>query len=178
MVKLRQDGNGKYIARKRLPDDVREEYGRRYKAHHEAKFSAPASDGPHVAKQKFREWDAEVTARIEAIRAERKGEGISLTRQQSRALAGEWYHWFIARHPTTDLEQWDAVRDEVHGALREAVCLRGASGEIWGAQRGLDHTGRSQRLDTQVNYQRAIRAHREENLSQRVQNSVWMGIRT
>jgi integrase len=121
MVKLRQDSTGKYLARKRLPDDVREEYGRRYKAHHEAKFSAPASDGPHVAKQRFREWDAEVTARIEAIRAERKGEGISLTRQQARALAGEWYHWFIARHPTTDLEQWDAVRERVHEALREAV---------------------------------------------------------
>jgi hypothetical protein len=121
MVKLRQDSTGKYIARKRLPDDVREEYGRRHKAHHEAKFSAPASDGPHVAKQKFREWDAEVTARIEAIRAERKGEGISLTRQQARALAGEWYHWFIARHPTTDLEQWDAVRERAHEALREAV---------------------------------------------------------
>ena len=118
---MRQDRTGKYIARKRLPDDVREEYGRRYKAHHEAKFSAPASDGPHIAKQKFREWDAEITARIEAIRAERKGEGISLTRQQARALAGEWYHWFIARHPTTDLEKWDAIREQVHDALREAV---------------------------------------------------------
>jgi hypothetical protein len=121
MVKLRQDSTGKYIARKRLPDDVREEYGRRHKAHHEAKFSAPASDGPHIAKQKFREWDAEVTARIEAIRAERRGEGISLTRQQARALAGEWYHWFIARHPTTDLEKWDAIREQVHDALRQAV---------------------------------------------------------
>jgi hypothetical protein len=55
------------------------------------------------------------------IRAERKGEGISLTRQQARALAGEWYNWFIARYPTTDLEQWDAVRERVHEALREAV---------------------------------------------------------
>ena len=82
---------------------------------------APASDGPHIAKQKFREWDAEVTARIEAIRAERKGEGITLTRQQARALAGEWYHWFIARHPTTHLEKWDAIREQVHDALREAV---------------------------------------------------------
>jgi hypothetical protein len=125
MVKLRQDNTGKYIARKRLPNDVREEYGRRHKAHHEAKFSAPASDGPHIAKQKFREWDAAVTARIEAIRAERKGEGISLTRQQARALAGEWYHWFIARHPTTDLEQWDAVRERVHEALRDRLSLLG-----------------------------------------------------
>jgi hypothetical protein len=65
MVKLRQDNTAKYVARKRLPDDVREEYGRRHKAHYEAKFSAPASDGPHIAKQKFREWDAEVTARID-----------------------------------------------------------------------------------------------------------------
>jgi hypothetical protein len=83
MVKLRQDSTGKYLARKRLPDDVREEYGRRYNARHEAKFSAPASDGPHVAKQKFREWDAEVSARIEAIRAERKGEGTR-SRDSSR----------------------------------------------------------------------------------------------
>ena len=119
MVKLRQDRDGKYVARKRLPNDVREEYGRRYKAHHEAKFSAPASDGPHVAKQKFREWDAEVTARIEAIRAERK----------------EWYHWFIARHPTTDLEKWDAVRDQVHDTLRDTVghaeWERSDPDEIW-----------------------------------------------
>jgi hypothetical protein len=32
MVKLRQDSTGKYIARKRLPDDVREEHGRRHNA--------------------------------------------------------------------------------------------------------------------------------------------------
>jgi integrase len=121
MVKLRQDSNGNYIARKRLPDDVRDEYGQRHGARYEAKFSAPATLGAHVAKQKFREWDAEVTARIDAIRAERKGEGITLTRQQARALAGEWYQWFIARYPMSDLEKWDAIRDQVHETLREAV---------------------------------------------------------
>jgi hypothetical protein len=42
MVSLRQDSNGNFIARKRLPEDVREEYGRRYGARHEAKFSASA----------------------------------------------------------------------------------------------------------------------------------------
>jgi two-component system, cell cycle response regulator DivK len=121
MVRLRQDRNGNYIARKRLPDDVREEYGRLHKARFEAKFFAHASVGASAAKQKFREWDAEVTARIDAIRAERKGEGVTLTRQQARALAGEWYHWFITRHPTGDLANWDAIRDQVHSALREAV---------------------------------------------------------
>jgi hypothetical protein len=100
---------------------VREEYGRRFKARYEAKFFARASVGAQAAKQKFREWDAEVTARIDAIRSGRSGEGITLTRQQARALAGEWYHWFIARHPTTDLEKWDAIREQVHDALREAV---------------------------------------------------------
>jgi integrase len=121
MVKLRQDSNGNYIARKRLPDDVRDEYGRRHKARYEAKFFARAGVGPNAAKQKFREWDAEVTARIDAIRAELRGEGVTLTRQQARALAGEWYQWFVARHPTSDLEKWDAIRDQVHEALREAI---------------------------------------------------------
>jgi len=68
MVRLRQDRNGNYIARKRLPDDVWDEYGRLHKARFEAKFFAHASVGPNAAKQKFREWDAEVTARIDAIR--------------------------------------------------------------------------------------------------------------
>ena len=62
MVKLRQNSNGNFVARKRLPDDVREEYGRRYGPRFEAKFSAPAKVGPQAAKQMFREWDAEVTA--------------------------------------------------------------------------------------------------------------------
>jgi hypothetical protein len=68
MVNLRQDRHGNYIARKRIPDDVREEYGRRFNARYEAKFFARASVGAHVAKQKFREWDAEVAARFSAIR--------------------------------------------------------------------------------------------------------------
>jgi len=39
MTTLRQDDKGNYIARMRLPDDVRDEYGRRYGARHEAKFT-------------------------------------------------------------------------------------------------------------------------------------------
>ncbi len=121
MVTLSQDSRGNYKARKRLPDDVREEYARRYGPKLEAKFFVAASAGAHTAKQQFREWDAEVVARIAAIRAERKGEGIALTRQQARALAGEWYLWFTARYPTGDLRKWEALRDQVHEALREAV---------------------------------------------------------
>jgi hypothetical protein len=99
MVQSRQDSKGNYSARKRLPDDVREEYALRHGPRFEAKFSAPASTGAHAARQKFREWDTEVGGRIDAIRAEQKGEGIALTVRQARALAGGWYEWFVAQRP-------------------------------------------------------------------------------
>ena len=121
MVTLRQDSNGNYGARKRLPDDVREEYGRLYGPRLEAKFFASAATKPHVAKQLFNDWLAEAEGRIAAIRAERTGEGIALTPRQARALAGEWFEWFIARHPISDQQKWKDVRDQVHEALREAV---------------------------------------------------------
>ena len=55
----------------------------------------------------FRDWETEVEARIEAIRAERTGQGVSLTARQARALAGEWYEWFVARHPVSERQKWE-----------------------------------------------------------------------
>jgi hypothetical protein len=98
MVKLQHDSNGNYRARKRLPDNVREEYGRLYGARHEAKFFAPKSIKSHEAKRLFGDWIAEVEGRIAAIRAARDGTGLSLTPQQARKLAGEWYEWWVPRH--------------------------------------------------------------------------------
>jgi len=72
MVQLRQDSKGNYSARKRLPDDVREEYGRRNGSRFEAKFSVPASTKPQLAKQQFNEWLAEAEGRIAARRYETK----------------------------------------------------------------------------------------------------------
>jgi integrase len=118
MVKVRQDNKGNYSARKRLPADVREEYGRRNGQRFEAKFFAPASVGERAARQMFRDWETEVAGRIAAIRAERTGEGVTLTPQQARALAGEWYAWFIARHPVSDNHKWEELRDRVQEALR------------------------------------------------------------
>jgi integrase len=66
MVKLQQDSNGNYRARKRLPEDVREEYSRLYGARHEAKFFAPKNTKSHEAKRLFGEWLAEVEGRIAA----------------------------------------------------------------------------------------------------------------
>ena len=36
-------------------------------------------------------------------------------------MAGEWYAWFIARHPVSDNHKWDELRDGVREALREAA---------------------------------------------------------
>lgn len=121
MVTLSRNSGGSYRARKRLPKDAREEYGRLYGPSVEAKFSAPAGTTAHAAKQLFGEWLAEVEGQIVAIQAKAKGEGVPLTPRQARALAGEWYGWFINRHPDSDLPKWEALRDQVHDALREAV---------------------------------------------------------
>ncbi len=110
MVTLRQDTRGNFNARKRLPADVREEYGRRHGQRLEAKFFTAASKGAAEAKRLFREWESEVDARIEAIRAERTGEGVSLTPQQARALAGEWYEWFVGRHPVWNVKSWEDLQ--------------------------------------------------------------------
>jgi hypothetical protein len=124
MAKLRRDDKGNYLARKRLPDDVREEYGRRYGAYYEAKFSAPKTTKSHEAQQRYGEWLAEVKGRIAAIRAARDGTGLSLTPPQARMLAGEWYEWWVSRHAEAShlhVEHWrDAVRDAIYsGGLSE-----------------------------------------------------------
>jgi hypothetical protein len=102
MVSFSQDSKGNYRARKRLPDDVRDDYGRLYGPSSEAKFSRKADTKPHVERREFNEWLSDVEARIANIRAQRNGEGQVLTRQQTRALAGEWYEWFLARHSSSE----------------------------------------------------------------------------
>ena len=129
MVTLRQDSRGNYSARKRLPDDVREEYGKLYRARFEAKFSARGSLGKEAAQQKFHQWATEVEQRIEAIRKAQRGEGIDLDREQTAALAGEWYLWFVAKYEKEDADPeayeealWDiidAMRDFASDEVRE-----------------------------------------------------------
>src|SRR5262245_20265649 len=120
MATLTQDSKGNYRARKRLPNDVRDDYGRLYGPRVEAKFFASASTKRHEAKQLFGEWLSEVESRISNIRAQREGEGLVLTRQQARALAGEWYDWFLARHSHSD-KDWEQVLGQVQDALCQAV---------------------------------------------------------
>ena len=111
MVTLRQDSRGNYIARKRLPDDVQ---GRVRAAVRRSGSRRSSRARQHrsgsEAERLFHEWKAELNARIAAIRAERTGEGIPLTRQQARALAGEWYEWFLARHSRSEKNMGTAAR--------------------------------------------------------------------
>lgn len=100
---------------------MREEYRRQYRARSEAKKTWPSSTERKLVERLFHEWLADIEARIAAIKAGLKGEGIPLTRQQARALAGEWYDWFVARHPEKDNEHWERLRDQVYDALRDGV---------------------------------------------------------
>jgi integrase len=121
MPRLKPDPKGNYRARKRIPNDVREEYGRQHGQCHEAKLFIAAGTGAHAAKQRYGEWLAEVEARIIAIRAARDGTGLNLTAIQARKLAGDWYEWFTARHVNASREDLEGRRDAIHEAFKSSV---------------------------------------------------------
>jgi integrase len=88
---------GGWTARKRIPEDAQDAYEKLYGVRWEARFRC----GPMTAvaaRAKHREWLSEVEARISNIRAERTGEGSTLTAKQARALSGEWHTWFVEKH--------------------------------------------------------------------------------
>jgi integrase len=124
MPSLRRSKSGSYLARGRIPADVRAEYGRRFGKSVEAKFSAPPGTKAADAKRLYAEWLAEHEARVATIRAERDGGGETLTYRRAALLAADWYRWFIARHmdePGTDVS-WgvreDIISGELHGVSR------------------------------------------------------------
>jgi integrase len=124
-TKLSPTADGGFSARKRIPADVREEYGRLF-GRGAPQWEAWFNSGPipvGLARAKHREWLNDIEARIANIRAERKGEGRTLSPMQARALAGEWYLWWTTRHlaKPSDLRHWQAfyahLSDSVyHGA--------------------------------------------------------------
>lgn len=125
-TKLTPTADGGFTARKRIPADVREDYGRLFgkgKPQWEAWFnSRPMPIG--LARAKHREWLSDIEARFANIRAERKGEGRTLSPMQARALAGEWYLWWTTRHlaKPTALKHWQDFYEQLcdsayHGAV-------------------------------------------------------------
>lgn len=98
MVGLVKVKNGGYVARKGIPEDVRDEYARLYGPRWEAKLRVPGGTSSATAKTTYTEWLEEIETRIAALRAQKNGEGQPLTRLNAIALAGRWYNWFVQRH--------------------------------------------------------------------------------
>src|SRR5450759_4021058 len=121
MSALTRNKAGGYTARKSIPKDVRADYQLLFGPGWEAKVTLPADLPLPEAKAKFAEWLAEIETRIETIRARQRGEAQALTRKQARALAGEWYQQFIARHEESPggPERWSMAFDVLVEELRD-----------------------------------------------------------
>jgi integrase len=113
-TKLTPTAQGGFSGRKRIPADVQDEYQKLYGKRHEERFNSGAVPAA-LARKKHREWLSEIEARIENIRAERKGAGRTLTPMQARALSADWYRWFTARRPVRpeDLKYWKEFRSHL-----------------------------------------------------------------
>jgi integrase len=143
-TKLTTTAEGGFTARKRIPADVRDDYGRLYGKggpQWEAWFNSGALP-VGLARAKHREWLSEIEARITNIRAERKGEGRTLSPMQAGALAGEWYLWWTTRQlaKPADLKHWQEFYDQLcERAYGGAVAVTGGldapqgwnAAEVW-----------------------------------------------
>lgn len=106
------------MARKRIPADVKDEYARLYGKRAEERFTTAPGLSAKAARRLWLEWSAEIETRIENIRAQRNGQGVSLTKLQARALAGEWYAWFVARNDRDGgVVRWSRCREAIQDAL-------------------------------------------------------------
>ena len=141
-TKLAPTHEGGFIARKVIPFDVREEYAKRYGQRTEERLNT----GPMpilLARAKHREWSSEIEARFANIRAERKGEGSTLTPREARALAGEWYGWFTAREAAYNwpADVWEdyqwRVRDDFIGPAMAGGVFSGDPLDFWERDSGM-----------------------------------------
>jgi hypothetical protein len=111
-TKLTQTANGGWRARKRIPADVQAAYQELYGVRWEASFHCDPMPVLQ-ARARYREWQSEIEARFSNIRAERTGQGITLTPKTARALSGEWYGWFTQRHldRPSPKEHWELFQE-------------------------------------------------------------------
>jgi integrase len=129
--KLTTNKDGSFSARKRIPADVQDAYAKLYGNRWEDRFNSGPGVTAVLARAKHREWLSEIEARIENIRAERRGDGRMLTPMEARALAGEWYKWFTARHSAKpkSAEYWCYERSELCFDVHDEVWA--ATGLEW-----------------------------------------------
>ena len=135
-LKLTPKASGGFYARKRIPEDVRDEYARQYGKSAEERLSIKPTDASS-ARREAQEWGAEIDTRFDNIRAARTGSGQPLSRKQALALAGEWYRWFVARYEEApgDPRQWEgrwlSLLDELEELAPSAVRATADSGAVW-----------------------------------------------
>jgi integrase len=123
VTKLVPNKSGGFVARKRIPEDVQTEYERLYGVRWEARFTWPPGMPIRLVSAQHREWVTEIETRIANIRAERTGEGQKLSPKDARALAGEWYQWYLERrqaHPEA-LQYWEWLKEDTYDKVREEV---------------------------------------------------------
>jgi integrase len=141
--KLAPTREGGFIARKVIPFDVRNDYANLYGQRTEERLNT----GPMpvlLARAKHREWSSEIETRFGNIRAERKGEGRTLTPKEARALAGEWYGWFTARMAANNWPadvwedyEWHAVRSQLYGPAMAGGVFSGDPLDFWERDTGM-----------------------------------------
>jgi integrase len=135
-LKLTPKASGGFYARKRIPEDVREEYARLYGMSAEERLSIKPTDASG-ARREAQEWGAEIDTRFGNIRAARTDNGQPLSRKQALALAGEWYKWFVARYEEApgDPRQWEGrwlgLLDDLEELAPSAVRTSANSGAVW-----------------------------------------------
>lgn len=113
MAKLTRTRTGRWTARKVIPADVREAYGKR-----EDKPTWPASLTPGQARAEFGAWLLAIEERIAALRSTGyfSSPGIALSQRQSRALAGKWYNELVQRFEDEpgDAEGWEIELEKLY----------------------------------------------------------------
>lgn len=114
MASLNRKTTGAFVARKGIPEDVRDEYFRLFGVRWEERLTIPAQTPKHEAKTRLGEWTAEIETRIETLRAAARGDGQPLTHRNAHALAGRWYNWYIAQYEDDpgSPERWEELRDQ------------------------------------------------------------------
>ena len=98
MTTLRKAKNGDWYSRKAIPAEVREAYAEAYGRRREERFRRPSTLSLGHAKADFRDWDAEISQRIERLRARKTNAPVRLTQRQVSTLTGQWYAWFTRQH--------------------------------------------------------------------------------
>jgi hypothetical protein len=139
-TKLDTAPDGGWTGRKRIPEDVQDAYEKLYGVRWEERFRCGPMSTGH-ARARHREWLSEIEARINNIRAERKGEGLTLTEKQARALSGDWYSWYVANHldRPSPVQHWETFIERLYEAVSRGANEQGdPDGPQWDLTRAFE----------------------------------------